>query len=75
VVARSVEMVTIGGGDPCDAELMLLREARERDPRHHAKVGRGWRLERLPDRRMAAHPPPRPDPVWGPAIHAPPPGG
>ena len=36
--------------------------------KHHRKLGRGWRLERLPDRRMVAHPPRRP------AIHDPPPG-
>ena len=41
--------------------------------RHHAKLGRGWRLERLPDRRMVAHPPRRPGPVCGPAAHDPPP--
>jgi len=29
-------------------------------------------LERLPDRRWAIHPPNRPGPVWGPAVHDPP---
>jgi Domain of unknown function (DUF222) len=57
-----------GGGTEVEGMLLLCT-------RHHAKVGRGWRLERLPDRRVVAHPPPRPGPVWGPAIHDPPPGG
>jgi hypothetical protein len=33
VVARSVELVTRGGGDPGDAENLLLEEAMQRDPR------------------------------------------
>jgi hypothetical protein len=40
---------------------------------HHGRLSRGWRLERLPDGHRLAHPPVRPDPVWGPAIHDPPP--
>jgi hypothetical protein len=39
---------------------------------HHRKLDRGWRLERLSDRRMIVHPPSRPRPIWGPAIHDPP---
>jgi 5-methylcytosine-specific restriction protein A len=39
---------------------------------HHRKLERGWRLERLPDGRRIAHPPRRPGPVWGPAVHGPP---
>ena len=34
--------------------------------KHHARLSRGWRLERLPDRRMVVHPPGRPGPVYGP---------
>ena len=41
---------------------------------HHARLSRGWRLERLPDRRMVVHPPGRSGPVFGPAVHDPPPG-
>src|SRR5207237_7615505 len=33
VVARSVEMVTHGGGDPLEAEVRLLQEAQYRNPR------------------------------------------
>src|SRR5438105_7191947 len=33
VVARSVEMVTRGGGDPLEAEVRLLQEAQYRNPR------------------------------------------
>ena len=29
----------------------------------HGRLGRGWRLERLPDRRLVAHPPRPPGPV------------
>jgi hypothetical protein len=37
-------------------------------------VTRGWRLERRPDGSLIAHPPPRPGPVYGPAVYqAPPP--
>jgi hypothetical protein len=43
--------------------------------KHHRKLGRGWRLEKLPDGSRVAHPPRRLGPVWGPAIHAPPPLG
>ena len=39
---------------------------------HHRKLDRGWRLERLSDGRMVVHPPSRPRPIWGPAIHDPP---
>jgi hypothetical protein len=39
---------------------------------HHRKLARGWRLERLPDRRMIVHPPQHGCTVWGPAIHDPP---
>ena len=57
----------LGGGT--DIETMALLCGK-----HHRKLSEGWRLERLPDRRWVAHPPPRPAPVWGPAIHDPPPG-
>jgi hypothetical protein len=33
VVARSVEMLVRGGGDPSDAETLLLQEASQREPR------------------------------------------
>ena len=33
VVARSVEAVVRGGGDPCQAEALMLQEAGEREPR------------------------------------------
>jgi hypothetical protein len=39
---------------------------------HHGMLDRGWRLERLPDRRTVAHPPQHWRTVWGPAIHDPP---
>jgi hypothetical protein len=39
---------------------------------HHRKLDRGWRLERLPNRQMVAHPPQHGRTVWGPAIHNPP---
>lgn len=41
--------------------------------RHHRLLGRGWRLQQLPDRRMTAHPPRTVGPVYGFAIHDPPP--
>jgi hypothetical protein len=40
---------------------------------HHGRLGRGWRLERLPDGHLVVHPPPRSGPVFGPAVHQPPP--
>jgi hypothetical protein len=40
---------------------------------HHQKLEEGWRLEKLPDGSRVAHPPRRRGPVWGPAIHDPPP--
>src|SRR5437879_2921494 len=39
VVVRSVEQVTRGGGDPGDAEALLLAEARQRDPRDLLRWG------------------------------------
>jgi Domain of unknown function (DUF222) len=41
--------------------------------RHHRMVTRGWRLERRPDGSLIAHPPPRPGPVYGPAVYQAPP--
>jgi hypothetical protein len=40
---------------------------------HHGRLSRGWRLKRLPDGRTTVHPPPSPGPVYGPAVHDPPP--
>jgi hypothetical protein len=43
--------------------------------RHHGRLSRGWRLERLPDRLLVVHPPKPPGPVRGHAgraAHAPP---
>ena len=56
-----------GGGTEVEGMTLLCTK-------HHGKLSEGWRLERMPDGRRVAHPPPRPAPVWGPAIHAPPPG-
>jgi hypothetical protein len=41
--------------------------------KHHQKLDEGWRLERLSDGRRVAHPPTHLGPLWGPAIHHPPP--
>src|SRR5207237_1984008 len=41
VVARSVEMVARGGGDPGEAEARLLQEAHQREPRERFRRGRG----------------------------------
>ena len=41
---------------------------------HHGKLSRGWRLERGPAGRWVVHPPRLAAPVFGPAIHDPPPG-
>ena len=41
---------------------------------HHGKLSRGWRLERLPAGRWVVRPPRLAGPVFGPAIHDPPPG-
>ena len=38
--------------------------------RHHGRLSRGWRLERLPDRQLLVHPPKPPGPVRGHAGHA-----
>ena len=40
---------------------------------HHRKYHRGYRLRRLPDGRVKEVPPEPRGPVFGPAIHAPPP--
>ena len=58
----------LGGGTEIEGMSLLCGK-------HHRKLGRGWRLERLPDGRRVAHPPPRPIEVWGPAVHDPPPNG
>jgi hypothetical protein len=42
--------------------------------RHHARLSKGWRLERRADGTLVARPPAGPQPVYGPAIHAPPGG-
>jgi hypothetical protein len=67
-----------GGGTDVDEMSLLCLD-------HHQKLDQGWRLERLPDGRRVAHPPVVPHltarhasplqggPVWGPAIHDPPP--
>jgi hypothetical protein len=55
----------LGGMTEVDAMALLCRN-------HHRKLDRGWRLERLPDRRMIAQPPQHARTVWGPAIHDPP---
>jgi hypothetical protein len=61
------EHAWVRGGDT-DVDLMSLVCTP-----HHGRLSRGWRLERLPDRRMVAHAPRRQGPVWGPAVHDPPP--
>ena len=55
-----------GGGTDIEGMALVCTK-------HHRKLSEGWRLERLPDRRWVAHPPGPPAPVWGPAIHDPPP--
>ena len=57
---------TQGGGTNLEEMALLCLD-------HHQKLDEGWRLERLPDGRRVAHPPPRSTEVWGPAIHDPPP--
>jgi hypothetical protein len=58
-----------GGGTDVDGMALLCGN-------HHRKLDRGWRLERLPDRRMIVHPPRRLRQVSDLAIHGPhsPPG-
>jgi hypothetical protein len=51
VVARSVERVSRGGGDVRVAEDLLLRQARERDPRDLLRYGLGL-LHRLAPQEM-----------------------
>ncbi|MBO0838376.1 MAG: DUF222 domain-containing protein, partial [Actinobacteria bacterium] len=41
--------------------------------RHHGMLGRGWRLEKGADGQAVPRPPEPPGPVFGPAIHDPPP--
>src|SRR5438105_10243902 len=53
VVARSVEMVVRGGGDPCEAEARLLQEARQREPRDLFRWGLSLAHELAP-REMEA---------------------
>jgi hypothetical protein len=55
-----------GGGTNVD-EMNLLCGL------HHRKYHAGYRLRRLPDGRVEEVPPERGGPVFGPAIHAPPP--
>jgi hypothetical protein len=52
-VARSVEQVARGGGDPGQAERLLLGEAGERDPRDLLRWGLGL-LHRLAPRELEA---------------------
>src|SRR5437879_3259434 len=51
--ARSVEQVTRGGGDPGDAEALLLEEARQRDPRDLLRWGLSL-VHQLAPREMEA---------------------
>src|SRR5437879_10211673 len=55
-----------GGGTEVEGMTLLCTK-------HHRKLSEGWRLERTPNQRLVAHPPTCPAPVWGPAIHDPPP--
>ncbi|MBO0683901.1 MAG: DUF222 domain-containing protein [Candidatus Dormibacteraeota bacterium] len=56
-----------GGGTNVD-EMALLCAS------HHGKLDRGWRLERVLNHAgWVAHPPEPPGPVFGPAVHDPPP--
>jgi hypothetical protein len=56
----------LGGGTEVEGMALLCID-------HHQKLEEGWRLEKLPDGSRVAHPPRRRGPVWGPAIHDPPP--
>src|SRR5437879_3547655 len=57
----------LGGGTEVEGMSLLCGN-------HHGKLDRGWRLQRA-SAGWVAHPPPRRSgPVWGPAIHDPPPG-
>jgi len=53
VVIRSVEYVVRGGGDPEQAEALMLQEAQERDPRDLLRWGLGL-LHRLSPEEMVA---------------------
>jgi hypothetical protein len=53
VVARSVELVTRGGGDASDAESLLLEEAGQRDPRDLFRWGLSL-VHQLAPREMEA---------------------
>src|SRR5438309_3076344 len=53
VVARSVEMVTRGGGDPGEAEVRLLQEAQYRNPRDLFRWGLSLVHERAPNEMEA----------------------
>src|SRR5438309_9090610 len=56
----------LGGGTEVEGMALLCGP-------HHRKLDRGWRLEQLANGRRVAHPPPRCEPVSGPAVHDPPP--
>jgi hypothetical protein len=53
VVARSVELVVRGGGNPSDAEALLLEEAGKRDPRDLFRWGLGL-VHQLAPKEMEA---------------------
>jgi hypothetical protein len=53
VIVRSVEQVARGGGDPEQAEALMLQEAQERDPRDLLRWGLGL-LHRLAPEEMVA---------------------
>ena len=53
VIARSVEQVVRGGGDPVEAESLLLQEAQERDPRDLFRWGLSL-VHQLAPREMEA---------------------
>ena len=57
----------IEGGRTDIDEMALLSRL------HHGKFHAGWRLRRLADGRVEVVPPPRAGPVFGPAVHSPPP--
>ena len=53
VIARAVEHVLHGGGQASDAEVLMLQEARHRDPRDLLRYGLGL-LHRMAPREMEA---------------------
>jgi hypothetical protein len=54
----------LGGATEVDGMALLCGD-------HHRKLDRGWRLERLPDRRLMVHPPGRLREVRDLTMHGP----